>query len=114
LNPLTPSDGFTTSICGAVASSETGARSRSGSNGMLRYSALLMANTPLVLTSSVWPSGAALATASAPMLPPAPARFSTTNGWPIASCRRLASARPTMSGVEPGGKVTTTLTGLEG
>ena len=30
-----PSEGLTTSICGAVASSETGARSLSGSNGML-------------------------------------------------------------------------------
>src|SRR5688500_1130905 len=48
------------------------------------------------------------------MLPPAPARFSTTNGCPRESCSRVASARPTMSGVEPGGKVTTTRTGFEG
>src|SRR5262245_12425137 len=41
--------------------------------------------------SSVWPSGSALATTSAPMFPPAPGRFSTTTGWPSV----LASSSPT-------------------
>src|SRR5262249_17212310 len=41
--------------------------------------------------SSVWPSGSALATTSAPILPPAPGRFSTMTGWP----RVLASSSPT-------------------
>ena len=52
------------------------------------------------LISSVLPSGAALATASAAMLPPAPGRFSTITVRP--SCRpiSLASARASVS-VEP-------------
>jgi hypothetical protein len=48
------------------------------------------------------------------MLPPAPLRFSTTNGWPNAFCSRSASVRPMMSGVVPAGYGTTTRTGLEG
>ena len=35
-------------------------------------------------TSSVWPSGAALATASVPIIVLAPERFSTMTGWPSA------------------------------
>ena len=55
-----------------------------------------------MLTPIVEPSGAALAMASVPRLPLAPALFSMTIGWPV----RLASLSPTMrammSGVEPG------------
>jgi hypothetical protein len=42
----------------------------------------LIANSGEV-TSSVWPSGADLATTSAPINPPLPARFSTTKVPPI-------------------------------
>jgi len=38
-----------------------------------------------VASRSVYPSGAAFTTASVPMLPPAPARFSTTKDWPSRS-----------------------------
>src|SRR3954465_1005815 len=37
----------------------------------------------MVPRQKVWPSGVARAQASEPILPPAPARFSTTIGWPI-------------------------------
>ena len=55
-----------------------------------------------MLTPMVEPSGGALAIASVPRLPLAPALLSITIGWPV----RLASLSPTMrammSGVEPG------------
>src|SRR3989442_4381466 len=51
---------------------------------------------------------------SAPMLPPAPARFSTTNCWPKALESSGAIARARMSVVPPGAKGTTILTGLVG
>ena len=43
--------------------------------------------------SSVSPVGSALATASVPILPPAPPRFSTTTGRPRISCSASISAR---------------------
>jgi len=36
--------------------------------------------------SHVYPSGSAVATVCAPMLPPAPGRFSITTGWPQRCC----------------------------
>jgi hypothetical protein len=62
-----------------------------------------MATGPLPPTSKVWPSAGAFTTASVPILPPAPLRFSTTNGCPMAFCNRSASVRPMMSGVVPAG-----------
>ena len=47
----------------------------------------LMAWVLTVPTSSVWPSLAARATMAAPILPPAPARLSTTNGVPYFCAR---------------------------
>src|SRR5690242_18309160 len=63
---------------------------------------------------SVYPSGADFATASAAMLPPAPARFSTTTGAPSARPRGPAMARATTSGWPPGAKGTTSFTGWAG
>ena len=63
-----------------------------------------------MLTPSVWPSGTAFATAAVPVLPLAPGRFSTTNGWPSLACRRSATMRATLSGVEPAVNGTTTVT----
>src|SRR4051812_34261238 len=63
----------------------------------------------------VVPSGAALATASVPVLPPAPGLFSTVTvmpGWRL--WMSSAIRRPMMSGVAPGAKGTTSLTGLVG
>jgi len=43
---------------------------------------------PVEPSMSVWPSGAARATASAARLPPAPVRFSTMKAWPKVSASR--------------------------
>ncbi len=62
-----------------------------------------MASAPTSHSSMVWPSGADLATRSAPMLPLAPARFSTTTGWPRLSESSWLMARAMMSDEPPGG-----------
>src|SRR5689334_13432455 len=51
---------------------------------------------------------------SAPMLPPAPALFSTTKDWPRDLVSSCATARARMSVVPPALKGTTIRTGLEG
>jgi len=48
------------------------------------------------------------------MVPPAPGRFSTTKGWPIACARRLDIKRPIVSEAAPVANGTITLTGLSG
>src|SRR6266480_492567 len=48
------------------------------------------------------------------MLPPAPARFSTTTCWPMFSLIVLATMRATVSVPPPGSKPTTIVTGLLG
>ena len=90
----------------------TGAKSRRTSNGWERWVLGFTANEAEV-TSSVWPSAGARATISAPMLPLAPGRLSTTNGWPS----WLDSCWPTMRATESGApapKPTTMRTGREG
>src|SRR5215475_6244418 len=68
----------------------------------------------LVAISSVWPSGAAFATAFTPTCWPAPGRFSTTNGSPIRCSQTCAAMRASRS-VEPAGvNGTTTVTVLDG
>src|SRR5262249_60715119 len=62
---------------------------------------MLVVSGELVEIKSVYPSGAALATASAPMLPPAPGRFSMTTGCFHAAVNRSPSARARMSTVPP-------------
>src|SRR5687768_13531888 len=64
--------------------------------------------------SNVWPSAGARTTSLAPMLPAAPARFSTTTGWPSGACSRSAIRRAKMSVEPPGAKGTTRRTGLFG
>ncbi len=68
---------------------------------------------PPIVTPRVWPS-VALAVASAPMVPPPPARLSMTKGWPKTWLKCCETARAAMSGVEPPGKLTTTRTGRSG
>ena len=63
---------------------------------------------------SVWPSGGDFATASEPTTPPAPARFSTTTGWPRSSDIFGATRRVMMSVEVPAPKGTTTRTGRFG
>ena len=51
--------------------------------------------------NSVCPSGFALIAAPAPIMPPAPARFSTTTGWPRISLMTGATARAVTSTLPP-------------
>src|SRR6187551_698820 len=55
-----------------------------------------------VSMSSVYPSGAAFAAISVPMMPLAPARSSTTICWPHASVSLWPIRRDMMSGPDPG------------
>jgi hypothetical protein len=65
-------------------------------------------------TSSVWPSGAARATAVAPMFMPPPAMFSTTAGLAHLRASWSATTRASVSVVEPGAAGTTIFTVWEG
>ena len=69
---------------------------------------------PEYAIARVWPSGAALATTSSAMLPPAPPRFSTSTCPPRRSASRAAMARATISVVPPAAAPTSMRTGLEG
>ncbi|OYW10292.1 MAG: hypothetical protein B7Z53_01330 [Rhodospirillales bacterium 12-71-4] len=75
----------TTSTCSMRKVMLTGARSWEGSKGRLRNRKRFTATGPLEDSTSAWPSGALRTTCSMPRLPPAPARFSTTMGWPSSS-----------------------------
>ena len=72
--------------------------------------------TPCVsnTTPNVVPSGAAWATAPAPIEPEAPGRFSTMNCWPSAVVSWAARMRATWSVEPPGGKPTMNFTVFEG
>src|SRR6516164_4043987 len=92
----------------------TGAKSLIGSYGRL---ALRLAATVCVLAVAmpiVSPSGAALATASAPILPLAPVRFSITICWPSRWLSFCATMRAMISVLLPAGKGTTKRTGRSG
>ncbi len=65
-------------------------------------------------TISVAPSGADLATSPAPMVPPAPARLSTTTVWPHSSVSFCPTVRARMSVALPAVNGTTMRTGLLG
>src|SRR5437667_11419685 len=63
---------------------------------------------------SVWPSGADLATKSAPIWPLAPGRFSTTIACAQIAARLGSMMRASVSAPPPGGKGTTMRTGFDG
>src|SRR5882762_2932475 len=71
-------------------------------------------HVPSKPSTSVWPSGALLATCSVPMLPEAPGRFSTTTGWPRRAPSRSVTARALVSVTPPAAKGTTNRTGRDG
>ena len=71
-----------------------------------------MACVPTVPTTIVSPSGAAFATESAPVLPPAPGLLSISIGWFQAGPSFSPMSRARMSGAPPGVKVTTMCIGL--
>jgi hypothetical protein len=74
------------------------------SYGSFDFSAGFIVQVVLLLISSVWPSGAACATAWAPSTVPAPALFSTITVLPaICCCRWRATMRPSVSAAPPGG-----------
>lgn len=104
LLPVTSTDGCDTAMV-------TSSRSFAVSKGIFLYSSEFTPSGPAMLTPIVWPSGAALATASVPMLPAAPLLFSTMKGWPSLAARRSPITRATRSGVEPASNGTTTFTG---
>ena len=90
--------------CGATVM--TGIRSRS----TLRPAPGLMiwfTTMELELTSTVWPSGSALATWRPAIPPAAPGRFSTTTLWPSRGESLSANRRAMTSTPPPGGKPTT-------
>lgn len=64
--------------------------------------------------SKVYPSASDLATAVAPMVPPAPALFSTINGWPSAAASFSPAARAATSVAWSGVHGTMMRTGLSG
>ena len=78
---------LTTSTSGMRATPATGMIPFAKSNGSDGSNEALMALAVLV-SSSVYPSGAEAMTAWVPMLLPAPGLFSTMNGWPSRSDRR--------------------------
>ncbi|MNV13143.1 hypothetical protein D3C71_1037710 [compost metagenome] len=97
----------TTTRIGVEANSATGFRSLVMSNRLLSRSKVAFTECVMVMASSVLPSGAARDTCSAPIIAPAPGRFSTTTVTP----RRSPSCWPTrraMTSVNPpGGNGTT-------
>src|SRR5437867_13300869 len=73
-----------------------------------------MAWVSALASSSVYPSAAARAACAAPMVPAAPALFSTTTGVDMRSDSRCAITRPAESVTPPAGQGTTILIGLFG
>ncbi len=91
-----------------------GTKSLSVSNGTLANTCGLMTSVPSKPSTSVWPSGAAPATACVPLLPPAPGRLSTPTCWPRRAPRRSATTRAPVSVTPPGVKGPTRRIGLLG
>ena len=104
----------TATIKGTEPSVDTGMKAFSTSKGTRLNSAPAAALVELVPISTVSPSGVARATASAPISPLAPARFSTTTFWPRVSRIFSVKTRATVSVAEPGAKGTMARTGLGG
>jgi hypothetical protein len=65
------------------------------------------------VTSTVQPSGAALATAAVPIELAAPVRFSTTTGWPSRCETAAATSRPMRSTPPPAGNDTMKRTAVD-
>src|SRR5207248_5715336 len=84
-------------MLGEPAHSDTGAKSLTTSNGNLPAKRLGSTENGSATTSSVWPSGAALATISLPMMVLPPGRLSTTTGCPHVFWNSCASVRPSTS-----------------
>ena len=92
----------------------TGTKSFNASYGGLRDRWGLMTCELEDVISNVYPSGAALATISEPIMPPAPDRLSTTTCWPHAAESFCAMVRANKSVPPPGGKGAMTRIGRTG
>jgi hypothetical protein len=83
---------FTSATIGVLASLVTCLRSVAGSN-FTSGTAQRHSSIELSCTSSVWPSAGCCSTRCVPTQPSAPARFSTTTGWPHCEERSFAISR---------------------
>src|SRR3954468_4413988 len=111
---FTGSCGFTMTTRPLVAISPTGAKSFTGSNGMVLPRSAGVVPNDVAVTRSVSPSAGAFATKSAPMLPVAPGLLSTTIGTLRRSDSFGPSTRERMSAPVPGVNGTTTWIGRLG
>ncbi len=103
----------TTRRFGTVAIPATTARSLRGSQ--LSFIRLTLVDTDSEPSSRVWPSArACFATYSAPMLPPAPGRSSTSTFWFSDLVSSFANSRASTSAVPPAANGTMMLIGREG
>ena len=73
-----------------------------------------MPTVALVTTRSVYPSGAAFATARVATVPPAPPRLSMTTCWPSISLILSATLRAAVLALPPGANGTTRVIVREG
>src|SRR5271166_608045 len=108
MNPLRSragNEGCTVITVGVLPSSITGAKSLNTSNGSSLRKAGSVTSVLETITR-VWPSAGARATSSAPSMPEAPGRFSTTTVWPSAGPSSLLTARASTSSVPPAGNGT--------
>src|SRR5882757_8640477 len=103
-------DGAITSTSGTLPSGVTPAKSFTTSNVTFGCTAGAMVSA-LEWTRMVYPSGSALATAEAPMVPPPPVRFSTTTVCPICAETRSKTTRGMTSVALPADSGTITLIG---
>src|SRR5262245_6812057 len=70
---------------------------------------------PTSARNNVYPSGFSRATAAAARVPPAPGRFSTISGWPLANCGKpLERLRERVSAAPPAPTGTSNRTGRSG
>ncbi len=99
-----------TSTIGTSAISPMYSKSFSGSKPRLRYSAGAV-DMPIWWISTVWPSFFDWATFFAPIVPPAPPRFSITMVAPRCLDMTCASSRATLSVGPPAANGTTAETG---
>jgi hypothetical protein len=105
--------GGTATTIGPVATLVIATKSFFGSKGSDAYRCGLTVKMLPEAISSVWPS-VALAAAAAPMLPPAPARLSTTTFWPQIADNFSPTIRATTSVLPPAAKGTMMVTGRVG
>ena len=111
---FTGNDGCTAITWGSVPMMAMGVKSLMLSKGRFLMSNGNIVCGGLTASSSVYPSGDALATTSEPIAASPPARLSITTGCPSASLIRFPVARATVSAAPPAANGTMRRTGLLG